>query len=157
MTFKNSRGESFDTFEAMVEDWRARRTWGERVKDRVRLPFCWYVRNPIDNARLAVRHAWQRVFRGWDDRAVWCLHDHLAKTLGAQLVNMADTSYNYPGDEEYPTFELWAADLRRHGEALLALHKGSFDCETSDEEVALWRPVHEAVHWVADHLVGLWD
>lgn len=114
-------------------------------------------RNWVREVPRQIRWAWQRALRGWDDRSVWCLHDHLAKTLGAQLVHMADTSYSYPGDAEYPTFELWTADLRRHGEALLALHKGSFDCETSDEEVALWRPAHEAVHWVADHLVGLWD
>lgn len=139
-----------------MEDYRINRPWHQKITDCVHLPFCWYVRNPYRTATLAVRHAWQRVFRGWDDRAVWCLHDHLAKTLGAQLVNMADTSISYPGDEEYPTFESWAADLRRHGESLLALHKGYFDCEAS-EEAALWRPAHEAMLWVADHMLGLWD
>jgi hypothetical protein len=157
VSFSNSKGASFDSLEELMDDYRRNRPWHQKITDSVRLPFLWYVRNPIRDAKLAVRFAWQRVFRGWDDRSVWCLHAHLAKTLGGQLVYMSETSISYPGTEEYPTFELWASDLRRHGEALLALHRGSFDCETTDEEAALWRPAHEAMIWVANHLVELWD
>lgn len=156
MTFLNSKGDSFASFEALMEDYCLNRPWHQKITDRVYLPFCWYVRNPYRAGTLAVRHAWQRVVRGWDDRSVWCLHDHLAKTLGAQLVHMADTSWGYPGTAVYPTFESWSADLRRHGEALLALHKGSFDCRPDDED-ALWRPAREALRWVADNLGALWD
>lgn len=88
------------------------------------------VRHAPGDARNQVRWAWQRVFRGWDDRALWSLDTWLARTLGAQLVAMAALAHGWPipHDEFLP--------------------RGSFD----PTEVA-----QADLHWVADHLPNLWD
>jgi hypothetical protein len=156
MTYLNSKGASFDSLEELMDDYRRNRTWHQKVTDCVRLPFCWYVRNPYRTASLAVRHSWQRVFRGWDDRALWSLQDHLARTLGAQLVKMAEVAYSYPGDEVYPSFEQWQTDLRRHGEALLTYQAKHYEVYGVDWD-AVYVPAQEALRWVAEHFAALWD
>lgn len=114
----------------------------------------WKLKRKISNGTRSVRFARQRVVRGWDDSALWSLDDHLAKTLGAQLVTMAEIAHSYPGDD-YP-FDKWTADLRKHGEALLAYRKGHYDV-FGDEWDALYTPAQEALRWVADNLAALWD
>lgn len=156
MTFGNSEGDSFATFEALMEDYRLNRPLRQKITDCVHLPFCWYVRNPYRTATLAVRHAWQRVVRGWDDRALWSLDDHVAKTLGGQLVAMARSAHSYPGDEVYSSFDQWRADLVKHGEALLVYQVKHYEVY-GDEWDAIYGPAQEALRWVAEHFAALWD
>jgi hypothetical protein len=115
------------------------------------------VKHAPGNARNQVRWAWQRVHRGWDDRALWSLDTWLAGTLGAQLVAMADVAHGWPipsGEFEW-TFESWTEALRVHGEGLLtyAEHDDTLPPRSFDPtEVA-----QADLHWVADHLPNLWD
>lgn len=115
----------------------------------------------IDDAPRQVHWAYQRVVRGWDDRACWSLDAHLCKILGEQLVQMADIAHGYPGDGEYPvddetsdSFDRWVADLRTNGMNLRAYH-------AADSMDAGWEDVHttaqESLRWVAEHLSALWD
>lgn len=125
------------------------------------------VRNPYRDARCAVRWAYQRVTRGWDDLAMWSVKDSLSKTLGEQLVEMANISHGYPpfypdqpglggpqtflpdrGDEVH---ERWMSDLREHGEALLAYSRDE------DDDLATYGAAQDALRWVADNLGDLWD
>jgi hypothetical protein len=106
----------------------------------------------------AIRFAWQRLTRSWDERAVWALDDHVAKTLGAQLLLLAEIGHGWPGPERgWDTYEEWEAALRARGEALLAYHR----CNAFEVEVAEWEAVYqqaqEALRWVADHFAMLWD
>lgn len=135
---------------------------------------CYRVRDKIRDVPRQIRWARQRVFRGWDDRAVWSLDNHVAETLGAQLILMAEIAHGYPpgygsitprtedsqfipdepdGDE---TFNRWAGDLRKHGEALLAYQKSQYDVY-GDAWEALYQPAREALVWVADNFGSLWD
>lgn len=44
----------------------------------------WYARHPLEFFRdilSEIKWAWQRVFRGWDDRVVWSIDAHLAKYM----------------------------------------------------------------------------
>lgn len=111
-------------------------------------------RNRVTETPRTVRWAYQRVVRGWDDRSVWSLDSHLAKTLGQQLVRMSEIAHGYPG-ESYP-YDRWTADLKRHGEALLTYHRVQFDVY-GDEWEAIRRPACEALVWVGDNLGALWD
>lgn len=134
---------------AIIEARRKRERWWK--------PGWWMVRalrRKVGEARRSVKWAYQRVVRGWDDRAVWAIDDHLSKTLGEQLVTMSEIAYGYPGDA-YP-YERWIADLKKHGEALKVYHDRNYDVH-GDEWEAMYQPAREALVWVADNLPHLWD
>lgn len=117
-----------------------------------------------------VRLAYQRVHRGWDISALWGLDHHLSKTLGEQLVEMAEIAHGCPGNygpydctPENPNhqqdfekaFAAWTSDLRKHGEALQAYARyWEYDLDRRDD---LYAPAQEALHWVAENLGALWD
>jgi len=98
-----------------------------------------------------IRFAYQRVVRGWDDRALWSLDHHLAKTLGAQLLRMADIAHGYPCEDGW-TFERWTAELRQHGKTLAA-----YGDSEGREYDTVYPSAREALEWVAANLGSLWD
>lgn len=128
----------------------------------------------ISEAPRRVMRAGQRVVRGWDDSAVWSLDDHIAKTLGQQLVHLADVTHGYPpgygditprtedsqfipdapADDE--TYRRWVGDIRRHGQALLAYQEAHYTAYGEDYD-AIYQPAREALVWVADNFGSLWD
>lgn len=103
-----------------------------------------------------IKWAYQRVFRGWDDRAVWSLDTHLTKVLGQQLILMSEIAHGYPGTEGW-TFERWTAELKTHGEALTKYSHDQWECSYSDDWEAIYQPARAALLWVADNLSSLWD
>jgi hypothetical protein len=122
------------------------------------------LRRGLVNAPGLVKYAYQRLTRGWDDRSAWDVREHLTRTLGAQLVRLADTSHGYPvgvtdirfipdepADDE--SYAFWIAEVRAAGEALLAYH-AAFDAPDWDGNC---EPARAALRWVADHLDELWD
>lgn len=134
-------------------------------RERWYLPGMWMVwrlRHKARDVQLAIRFAYQRVFRGWDDRAVWSTDTVLAKNLGAQLVELSRIAHGYPGKGDYPvdstneSFERWVADLKTHGEALIAYSELQYELDGDDWD-ALYEPAQEALRWVADNLGSLWD
>lgn len=108
------------------------------------------VKHAPGNVRRQVRWAWQRVFRGWDDRSLWSLDTWLGRTVGAQLQAMADIAHGWPGGPDW-TFETWTAALRQHGEVLTDY---GHNCDANDDDI---EAAQKSMHWVADHLPNLWD
>jgi len=54
----------------------------------------------------------QRGRRGYSDRDVWNLYQYAAKVLRGSLIQLANESLGYPGeDTEWPTHEDWSRDL----------------------------------------------
>lgn len=140
----------YESIEEMIADFRSRATWLERAAYAT-----WYPgRRKAKDAQRAVKFAYQRVVRGWDDRAVWNIDNHLSRTLGQQLVTMATIAHGYPGDQ-YP-YDRWTADLEAHGKALLAYQRHQFDVY-GDERDAIYRKAQEALVWVSENLGSLWD
>jgi len=43
-----------------------------------------------------IRFAWQRVFRGWDDRAVWSIDYYLAKLIPELVLELKENKIGYP-------------------------------------------------------------
>ena len=91
----------------------------------------------------------------------------LAESLGNSLVYCADNLHGYP--PYYPetmgnltahpavrpdAYQLWQGDMKKHGEALINLDKKDSESEASEEDI---RKAQEAIRWVADNLVNLWD
>lgn len=154
----------WDDLKAIIEARRRREKWYK--------PGMWMLRalcRRIGDARRAVRYAYQRVARGYDDRSLWNLNHYLPKFLGEQLVEMAEIAHGFPGDygpvhsipddpADDPRFVQWTTDLRRHGEALLEFHKQDDDLTGNpDEWEAVYAPAQEALRWVAENLATLWD
>lgn len=170
MTFVNSEGREFDSLEEMMAEYERNMTVWQRIRRR----YCWHLRNPIRNAKRSVRFAYQRVTRGWDDPAAWGMCRRLPKSLGEQLVAMAEMAHGYPDgypdhhldgclaysvflpdkSEKDAAFERWVADLRTNGEALLALSRLEWLDDGFDEAYAA---AQDALRWVADNLGALWD
>jgi hypothetical protein len=111
--------------------------------------------NPLSKVFNEIRWAYQRVARGWDDRAIWSVDSHLAETLGAQLIALAEIAHGSPISEEFPTYEDWTAALKENGKKLLAW--GTHYEADYNAEKELLRDAKEALTWVTAHLESLWD
>jgi len=141
-------------FEDVVRAWEERRNATGFAGVRYRAVDTYRDwRRRVREVPRRVKWAHQRVVRGWDDRAVWGLDTHLTLVLGRQLVTMSEIAHGYPGPE-YP-YERWVADLKTHGDALLA-YSTQFD-HSLDEWETLYQPARAALLWVADNLPALWD
>jgi hypothetical protein len=110
---------------------------------------------PVDATTRNIRWAWQRVTRGWDDRALWSLDHHVYKTLGQQLTEMADVAHGWPANSEWETFEDWQKTLRHHGEALThastALNVGDWE-----EDTKVMTEAQKSLQWVTKNIGCLW-
>lgn len=153
MAIMDGQGRTFDSLEEMMQDYELSLTRWQRFRLDIARAFHRRLRNPLRDGLNSINWAYQRVVRGWDDRALWSLDGHIGEVLGQQLVVMAETSSGYPPD--YGDMQ-WAADLKKHGEALQAYAKRQFDC-TVDDWDALYVPAQEALRWVANNLAGLRD
>lgn len=144
--------------QSTIEARTARHPWWEGPLRALRS-------NPFSKVVSAVDRRHQRAQRGWDHTALWSLDDHLSKTLGAQLIALADIAHGWPQSDEYPTYEDWVAALRDNGNALLAygdhwdvcLIPGITSEEIRAKEDELRDNAKKALHWVADNLGALWD
>ena len=63
----------YGAYHALTHPWIIVRNWGHHIK--------W---------------AWQRVFRGWDDRAVWSIDMYFAKTIAQMVRRLAKINKGYP-------------------------------------------------------------
>lgn len=106
MTVVDSKGRSFDSIEEMMDDYERNMTIWQRVDRFVYRR----VTNPARNAKNAVKWAYQRVVRGWDDQAVWDINTSLASSLGEQLVEMARICHGYPPAYGEKAALRWVAD-----------------------------------------------
>lgn len=152
-------GDLRDVMSRIEADHRRRQAWpmwrrygyhaGWWVKHRLpKLPGEW---------REAAFCARQRVTRGWDDRSVWGLDHWLARTVGAQLVHMADIAHGWP--HPYPgDFDGWVSDLRINGELLRRYATDDHELSLHDisDRTALLN-AQSAMRWVADNFGALWD
>lgn len=147
---KTFRNRNLDDVLREIEEKRRAHPHYYRARD---VYWRWHRRVTTFPRRLKWAH--QRVVRGWDDTSLWRLDGWLAKTLGAQLVEMSEIAHGYP-DDDYP-YERWVADLRKHGEALQ--HYAEFDfLESPDQwDADVYPAARDALRWVADNLGSLWD
>jgi hypothetical protein len=128
----------------------ARRPWWMATAEKLST-------GPLGRALLAREHAQQRRTRGWDDRAITSLDDHLCRTLGAQLAALADTVHSWP-EPSYPSIEAWRDALRTNARHLThyATRWDRIDAVEPDEEDRTRVLAENSLHWVANNLAHLW-
>lgn len=152
-----------EEIEAIIEARRRRERWYK--------PGLWMFRalkRKLADGSREIKYAWQRVVRGWDDRAVWNIDSCLSRSLGEQLVMMSEIAHGCPdvyGAEHFipdepgadPRFVQWKADLRIHGESLLAYNHFQWEDHDDDAFDDICKPAQEALVWVSENLASLWD
>lgn len=161
IAFSSEKGLDFNAW-AYQDAVRERMTAHPKLERLIRLG----LRRNFTDLLTAAQSVQQRARRGWDDTSVWNLSHALPKTLGTQLLALAEEAHGWPESEDFPTFEDWTAALRANGTALLAY--GTVDKELdampihdldaiNAREAQRLAEAQAALHWVADHLPSLWD
>lgn len=126
-----------DKIAEMIDAWKSRLPWYEKIIDKMfngnlanYRP--WYsITHPwviIRYWRSEVEWAWQRVFRGWDDRVVWSIDYYLATNIPSwmrALKNSAgtpvdmfaefdyDENYNYSKEDTAKAEQKWNSILEQ--------------------------------------------
>jgi hypothetical protein len=127
--------------------------WPIRFLRELRRQVRYEVRHWPHRSRLAVKHASQRLRRGWDDKGAWNLNYSLPSILGAQLIHLGEIAHGYPPEYD-GGFDSYVADLTVHGRALVRF--GEDRVEDFDDE-SLYANAQIAMRWVAENLGSLWD
>ncbi len=100
-----------------------------------------------------VRYARRKFFQlknGFDPRDCWNLDKSLAAWLAPRLKHLSETSHGF--SPQYESFEAWASQLS--GTAAVLQKYG--DADFYDDEVN-YDAVQDAIKWVADNFLHLWD
>lgn len=113
------------------------------------------ISSPINRNARRIQRLFQRINRGWDDSDVWSMDTTMSKSIGAQLIHLANTTHGWPGTEEFQHPDEWTDLLHQHGQALLNYADKKFG-SLEDDDRSL-KEAREAFHWIADHFDSLWD
>jgi len=89
-----------------------------------------------------IKWAWQRVFRGWDDRVVWGIDYYLSKHMPIWLRTLRDKKQGIPASFLGPDNDLDKAE-ERWDAALDAMIDG-FDAAREIQDLG-YSPLHEEV------------
>jgi hypothetical protein len=122
-----------------------------------------------------IRWAWQRVFRGWDDRVIWSIDYYLAEKLPEWLKMLAEKKHGVPmslfTDEDFDEVKNWEVKEDRlkirQLEWLLILKEmiGGFyaytilteKISTDPEYEILKKKFERAFDLFREHFSSLWD
>lgn len=86
------RGKMFDNTEDFLADL-------SKFPKNILIPLSIFfkrARNKIWDIKTSIRHAWQRLLRGWDDSVVWSIDYYLAKMLPIWLKELKRKSRGAP-------------------------------------------------------------
>lgn len=61
--------------------------------------------------KRSIKHAYQRIFRGFSDAETWSLDYSFAKFILPRLVRLKEVKRGWPDCDEFPTFEDWNVAL----------------------------------------------
>jgi len=112
--------------------------------------------------KLLIKYPWQRVTRGFDDRALWgvdeYLTDHIEKVL---LSYWAHDRAGHPADRDEKTWNHQLLELHRSWEALRLLKHNEhtlFSLEEADKEQEFYESTkRKAFDQLYEHFERLWD
>lgn len=99
-----------------LDDWMFDNVWG--------YAFLWRLwRNqlhPMVNY-FRVKRFFQRLIRGFDDSETWALDYTFYRWFKPRLKRFMEVNIGYPGNEDFPTFESWQAELSKRVDQLEAI------------------------------------
>lgn len=130
--------------------------------------FLW---NRLDDLLKEVKWAYQRVYRGWDDRAVWSVDAWLDDIMPDILVKLKEEKWGTPSDyfpnveniteeEERKASELWNKDLDKMIVGFLCsrrLRDLDYNWKDKEEEAVIRKLFEEGMGLFVKHYHSLWD
>jgi hypothetical protein len=126
-------------------------------------------------ARDQMKWAWQRVFRGWDDRAAWSYNGWFLRYTPEILEEMKKNLHGYPGNfvdtfGQDGAFEAWKQvltdmiegfELARKVDEDMLIYKEDVSEEIlknfEEGEVVSRASVNKAFEYLSKHIHNLWD
>ena len=98
----------------------------------------------IDDWKFEIEWAWQRVFRGYDDRMIWDLHFYLSEYLPKIIRKLAKNAYGYPASinkkdkKEFKNIKDWKNTLEKIAKGFDAA--GKIDRDEFMKKIKLKKP-----------------
>jgi len=108
-----------------------------------------YLYDRSSDIRLWFKHAWQRVFRGYDDSAYWSLHDYLTDIALPVLREYRDNKSGYPMGM---TERRWNTVLNKMVVAFELLHEDDWEKQHKHR-----KEIEEGLRYFARYYQTLWD
>jgi hypothetical protein len=156
----------FDTMEEFLSDLN-KPVYGWR---RIRIIFR-YLFSKVTQGWLELKWAWQRVFRGWDDRVIWSIDYYLCEMMPQWLDALKEQKHGIPVEFTWSADDTWyyaesewqtvLKDIKAGFSAYVKLHDVDFKWknfadlkEKSDE---LQRVFERGMKLLTEHFGSLCD
>lgn len=98
-----------------------------------------------------LQYAWQRIFRGWDDRVIWSIDWYLAEVMPVWIRRLKETKIGYPmGMEE----DEWDKILDGIIEGFEAAYR---IMDLTDEKGKDLDKFHSGMDLFKEYFFNLWD
>jgi hypothetical protein len=118
-----------------------------------------------------LKYAWQRIFRGWDDRAIWSIDYYLSELIPELVLELKEITHGVPwamfpkdvvaGEETSEDMEIasenWDKTLEKIAEGFKYFHKNVYEVSSIEEINILQEKVNESFELLSEHFMSLWD
>ena len=122
--------------------------------DKLTRPY-WRVSFIIKDWKYEVKWAYQRIIRGYDDRALWNLEYHLAKVIKEVTFQMAENSNGYP--HRVGSEKKWKQILLDISFGFGSYIEMDWFISNQKEYKVLDREFKKGMKLFAEYFKGLWD
>lgn len=104
----------------------------------------------VGNIFLEVKWGFQRMFRGYDDRAYWNLNYYITDIAIPALESLRDHGYSYPVC--FKNVSEWHAELQKMIEAFKLFQEDDLQVIMENNEI-----IQEGLKSFGKHFMSLWD
>jgi len=106
------------------------------------------------DAKMEIRHAWQRIFRGFDDTWWWSLHNVMSEVIPKCVRKMRKDGCGYPSGI---TYKQWKVILKKIEIGFEAANKLD-DCPYNGKRYKQrMKKYEEGMQLFSKHFFSLWD
>ena len=114
----------------------------------------------IDNLIESVVFGFQRMFRGYDNSAYWCLHSYLTDIAIPVLKNMRDYGFGVPYNDDTKKFHTnreWKTRLNKMIKAFEIIQKDDWEYNNSKKLKKQKEIIKIGLKEFSDYFTALWD
>lgn len=116
----------------------------------------WKIHYTLLDWRNEVKWAWQRVFRGYDDTAYWCLNDYLAKIINQVTFKLVNEGSGHPTKLTEKKWKNILNQISFGFGSYLEIQSGFYD-EKDPEYKRLEREFQKGLELFCKYYNNLWD
>lgn len=121
-----------------------------------------------------IKYAWQRVFRGWDDRAIWSIDYYLAELIPQLVLRLKEVTHGVPfamfeeddWDEEEFSYKdgrmeiaskRWDKVLEEIADGFIYYKENIYDSFGLEEVEEVQEKLNKSMNLLKEHYMSLWD